>query len=250
MNKKMLFEARGISKSYEGRVIVDHVSFTMEQGQTLGIVGESGSGKSTLARVLSGLEKADHGEVLLKGEPYRLKSGKRCGINMVFQDPIASFDSHMTIGASLMEALRYDHGASKTQKQEKIRESLNKVGFSTDYVDRRASQLSGGQCQRAAIARALLTRPDLLICDEATSALDMSVQAQILDLIEQIREKEGLSFLMISHDLGLVANMCDQVLVLHEGRVVEAGNASEILNNPKDPYTKWLVDCGNELTLH
>ena len=207
---------------------VDDVSFGLERGECLGIVGESGSGKSTIARMLTHLEPVTDGQIFLKGKDITHARGKTLrdiyqDIQMVFQMPMESFDPRRTLGDG-------------------IGESLRNIGLEKEFADRYPHQVSGGQCQRAAIARALAVDPEILICDEATSALDVTVQKQILELLIELKEKENLSFLLICHDLALVQALCDKVLVLYHGKTVEYGSPDEIIDHPKMDYTKRLIE--------
>lgn len=250
MENKVLLQVQDISKAYEDILAVSHVSFSIEKGESVGIVGESGCGKSTTARLVSGLEKPTAGQILFKGEPYTLRAGRRTGgINMVFQDPIASFDGRMSVFQSLYEAISHTHRISKKEAEPIIRNSLTLVELPEYYVERRISQLSGGECQRIGIARAILTEPELLICDEATSALDVSVQAQIIHLLSDLKEKKHYTYLFISHDLALVAGMCSRVLVMYHGRLVEEGTTAEVMKHPLHPYTDLLLSCGDAFAL-
>ena len=241
MDNMPLLEVRDLYKTYEDTQAVRGVSLTVREGESVSIVGESGCGKSTTARMIAGLETPTAGEVLFRGEPYRLRPGRgRCRVNMVFQDPVASFDGRMTVFASLYEALSHTENVSKKDARETIANMLKTVELPERYIDRRISQLSGGECQRVGIARALLTKPELLICDEATSALDVSVQAQIIHLLRQLKEELNLTYLFISHDLGLVAGMCSRVLVMYRGQLVEQGDVRAVMDSPRHPYTKLL----------
>ena len=217
---------------------VDDVSFELKQGECLGIVGESGSGKSTIAKMLTHLESITDGKVILKGkelrEIYR-------DIQMVFQMPMESFDPRCTLGDGIGECLR-NMGISRTETRRKVEELLERCGLEKEYADRYPHQVSGGQCQRAAIARALAVNPSILICDEATSALDVTVQKQILELLIELKKKENLSFILICHDLALVQAFCDRVLVLYHGKTVESGTLDETIDHPKMDYTRKLID--------
>ena len=218
----------------------------MGPGECLGLVGGSGSGKSTLARLIAGLLAPDGGRILVGGLDPAAFKGRRfieiCKrVQMVFQDPPASFDPRRTIGASLSEAYANFHPASSKLARAKASEALQMVGLPASLSDRFPGELSGGQCQRAAIARAVLPRPKLLICYEATSALDAIVQAQIVNLLARLKEELGMAVLMISHDLALVGTFCSFLAVMREGRLVEAGPATDVLGSPADPYTRILL---------
>ena len=248
-----ILEVKDLVKKYDGLTVVDHVSFRISEGESVGLVGESGCGKSTTARIIAGLEPPTEGRVLVNGEPYRLRSGKKWknDINMVFQEPMDSFDSSMTVFSSLWEALRHRPGGSAGRRaaSREITRALEMVELPGEYADRRVASLSGGECQRIAIARALLTAPRLLLCDEATSALDVSVQAQIIGLLKRLKEERELTYLFISHDLALVSCMCARILVMYKGRLVEEGETGQVLRHPAHPYTKLLADCGQAFVL-
>ena len=225
---------------------VDDVSFELERGECLGIVGESGSGKSTIAKMITHLESITEGQVFLKGKDITHARGKDLretyqNIQMVFQMPMESFDPRCTLGDGIGENLR-NMGINRTETRTRVENLLERCGLSKEYADRYPHQVSGGQCQRAAIARALAVSPEILICDEATSALDVTVQKQILELLIELKEKENLSFILICHDLALVQAFCDKVLVLYHGKTVEYGTPDDIINHPKMDYTKKLID--------
>lgn len=225
---------------------VDDVSFGLERGECLGIVGESGSGKSTIARMLTHLEPVTDGQIFLKGKDITHARGKALrdiyqDVQMVFQMPMESFDPRCTLGDGIGESLR-NMGITRAETRKRVENLLERCGLDKEYADRYPHQVSGGQCQRAAIARALAVSPEILICDEATSALDVTVQKQILDLLIELKQKENLSFLLICHDLALVQKFCDRVLVLYHGKTVECGTPDEIINHPKMEYTKKLID--------
>lgn len=225
---------------------VDDVSFELARGECLGIVGESGSGKSTIARMLTHLEGVTEGQIFLKGKDITHIRGKALreiyqDMQMVFQMPMESFDPRCTLGDGIGESLR-NMGITRAETRKRVENLLERCGLDKEYADRYPHQVSGGQCQRAAIARALAVSPEILICDEATSALDVTVQKQILDLLTELKQKENLSFLLICHDLALVQEFCDRVLVLYHGKTVECGTPDEIINHPKMEYTKKLID--------
>lgn len=225
---------------------VDDVSFELERGECLGIVGESGSGKSTIAKMITHLESITEGQVFLKGKDITHARGKDLretyqNIQMVFQMPMESFDPRCTLGDGIGESLR-NMGITRAETRKHVENLLERCGLDKEYADRYPHQVSGGQCQRAAIARALAVSPEILICDEATSALDVTVQKQILELLIELKQKENLSFLLICHDLALVQEFCDRVLVLYHGKTVECGTPDEIINHPKMEYTKKLID--------
>ena len=246
-----LLEAEHLTKVFAQRgkepfKAVDDVSFSLQAGETLGIVGESGSGKSTLAKMITRLTDITDGTLKFQGKDItKLKQSQLRdvygNIQMVFQMPMESFDPRCTLGDGIGESLR-NMGISRDETRKRVENLLEKCGLDKEYADRYPHQVSGGQCQRAAIARALAVNPEILICDEATSALDVTVQKQILELLKELKEKEELSFLFICHDLALVQEFCDRVLVLYQGKVVECGTPDEIINHPKMDYTKKLVE--------
>ena len=223
---------------------VRDISFTLETGQTLGIVGESGSGKSTLARLVMGFETPDTGRVVFDGQdlgqlsPAAMRAARR-GFQMVFQDPFGSLDQRRRVGWSIAEPLRAQGAGGDHTRA--VAQALEQVGLRADHADRFPHEFSGGQRQRIAIARAIITRPRLLVADEAVSALDVSVQAQILNLLMDLQDDLGLAILFISHDLAVVSSICDDVLVMREGQVVERGPAGDVLTRPAQDYTRTLL---------
>ena len=224
---------------------VDDVSFELERGECLGIVGESGSGKSTIAKMITHLESITEGQVFLKGKDITHARGKDLretyqNIQMVFQMPMESFDPRCTLGDGIGESLR-NMGISKKETRNRVEKLLLTCGLTPEYADRYPHQVSGGECQRAAIARALAVEPRVLICDEATSALDVTVQKQIMELLQKLKKENQLSFLFICHDLALVQLFCDRVIVMHDGHVEEEGTPEEIIEHPKTEYTEQLI---------
>lgn len=245
-------EARGLSKSFVGpdgrrRKVVDDVSFTLRPGETLGIVGESGSGKTTMTRMVLGLERPDSGEVLLRERAWSTLSGKdqraeRKRIQVVFQDPLSSFDPRYTVERVLNEALSVA-GCPRNNLRRRALELLSLVRLDERFLARRPIELSGGQRQRIAIARALAPQPEVLVCDEPVSALDVSVQAQILELLDDLKRRLGLACLFISHDLGVINHVSDRILVMKDGEVVESGKVRDVFDHPEHPYTRTLLDA-------
>lgn len=246
-----LLVASGLRVEYPSRRgrrhrAVDDVTFEVPAGRTVGLVGESGSGKSSIARAIVGLAPATAGKVTFDGEELigagQRTAGVRRNIQMVFQDPYSSLDPHRTVGYSVAEPLRhYNTRLSRREVDAAVRDALEEVGVPASAANRYPAQYSGGQRQRIAIARALIVRPRLVICDEALSALDLSVQAQIINVLTEYRSRHGISYLFISHDLGVVDLMCDDVLVLYRGRIVEAGPAVAVGQTPQHPYTRRLL---------
>ncbi len=225
---------------------VKDVSFELDRGKCLGIVGESGSGKSTIAKMITHLTDITEGRVILRGRDITNAKGKELReaykeMQMVFQMPMESFDPRWTLGDGIGESLR-NRGMSRADTRRRVEELLEICHLAPEFAGRYPHEVSGGQCQRAAIARALAIEPSILICDEATSALDVTVQKQILELLMELKEKKNLSFLMICHDLALVQLFCDDVIVLHDGEVMEYGTMEEIIHHPKTDYTRRLID--------
>ncbi len=247
-----VLQAKGLVKRYVGpdgvaRAVVNDVSFDLKPGETLGIVGESGSGKSTTAKLVLGLENPDEGEVLLAGEPWaplkeRARRDRRADLSIVYQDPLSSFDPRWTVERVVRDTVARSVADSDAQRAG-VHELLDLVSLPAQLRRRRPLELSGGQRQRVAIARALATSPRVIVCDEPVSALDVSIQAQVLDLLVDLRDQLDVSYLFISHDLGVVHHVSDRVLVMHNGNVVEQGDADEVLHHPREPYTQKLVSA-------
>ncbi|MFF2272606.1 dipeptide ABC transporter ATP-binding protein [Agromyces sp. NPDC058136] len=249
-----MLQATGISKTYHlrGKRTVDAVvdaSISIARGDALGVVGESGSGKSTLARMIVGLEQADAGDIRIAGrERTAVPNGRAArlaharSVQMVFQDPYLSLDPRITAGRSIEDALRLHAKLSTSDARARVLALLEQVGLGEKHAQARPRTLSGGQRQRVAIARALAIDPDVLVMDEATSALDVSVQAQVLDVLAEIRRERGLTVLFISHDLAVVRRVCEETVVMRRGRIVEQGRTAELLAAPKHPYTQLLID--------
>ena len=222
------------------------VSFTLQAGRSLGVVGESGSGKSTLARLVMALEPPSAGRVLLDGvDLHRLDAAAlrraRAQLQMVFQDPYGSLDPRRTVMQTVAEPLAVLHGAGKAEQRERAAEALAAVGLGSGDLGKFPHEFSGGQRQRIAIARALITRPRLIVADEPVSALDVSVQAQVLNLMQDLQDQFGVTYLFISHDLAVVDLVCDEVIVLHQGLIVERGHPDELFKHPQHPYTQRLL---------
>ena len=223
----------------DAREVVHDVSLDVLPGEVLGLVGESGCGKSTIAKCVAGFLKPSAGDLVVYEGADEPKRGPR-RVQMVFQDPSSSFDPRRTLGQSVTEGLR-NAGTPKGEALERAGELFERCGLVRELLGRYPHQVSGGQCQRAAIARALAARPVLLIADEATSALDVTVQAQVVALLRELNAEFGMAVLFICHDLALVQDFCDRVAVMREGRIVEVGPTEQVLSSPSDPYTASLI---------
>ena len=256
--KTPLLRVENVAKSYFSKVgvfgqkqeikAVNGISFDVFEGETLGLVGESGCGKSTLGKVILQLEKATKGSIFYKGKEITSLKSKdlrslRKDIQLIFQDPYSSLHPRKIIGQAIIEPMEvHGIGSSKKQRKEKAMELLSRVGLEASYFHRYPHQLSGGQRQRVGIARTIAMEPKLVICDESVSALDISVQAQVLNLLNELKEDFGFTYIFISHDLAVVKYMADQLLVMNKGAIEEIGDADEIYANPVKQYTKKLID--------
>jgi peptide/nickel transport system ATP-binding protein len=253
----VLLEARSLGKTYRLpresllapapmlQALTD-VSFRLQAGRSLGVVGESGSGKSTLARLVMALEPPSAGEVLFEGadlhalDAAALRAARK-GFQMVFQDPYGSLDPRLPVGRVVGEPLEALLHVGRAERDQRVGEVLDAVGLRASDAVKYPHEFSGGQRQRIAIARALVTRPKLIVADEPVSALDVSVQAQVLNLMQDLQERYGLAYLFISHDLAVVDLLCDEVLVLWQGRVVERGDPDRLFRAAEHPYTRRLL---------
>ena len=242
-----MLEVKDLQVYYGMIQAIKGISFEVNQGEVIALIGANGAGKTTTLHTVTGLISPKSGQVLFEGKDItRLKQSQLKevygDIQMVFQNPVGSFDPRRTLGDGIGESLR-NRGMKKADVEKRVAELLEQCGLEKEYAKRYPHEVSGGQCQRAAIARALAVKPNVLICDEATSALDVTIQKQIMELLEDLKEKNGLSFIFICHNLALVQMFCDRVLVLYEGKVVESGIPDDIINEPKEEYTRRLVDA-------
>ena len=235
---------RGIFSRPVGWVkAVDGVSFDLRRGETLGVVGESGCGKSTTARAVLGLVKPRAGSVAFAGRDMREWARREYHrrVQVVFQDPLASLNPRHTVREILTEGMLYHGLCRPSGARNRAAALLGDVGLPTDILDRYPHEFSGGQRQRICIARAVALRPELLICDEAVSALDLSIRAQVLDLLTDLRRRLDLSLLFITHDLGVVQHIADRIVVMHGGKIVEQGACEDVLKHPRAEYTRYLM---------
>ena len=248
---KTVLKVENLTKTFyvSGRspfTAVDHVNLELHEGEILGIVGESGSGKSTIAKLITKLIDTSEGTITLNGKDITNLKGKELrdvykDIQMIFQNPVGSFNPRRTLGQGLGESLK-NSGMSKSEMKKRVEDLLVQCGLPAEFYSRFPHEVSGGQCQRAAIARALAIEPKILICDEATSALDVTVQKQILELLTDLQKKKQMSYIFICHNLALVQMLCDKVIVLFEGKIAEEGVPDDVILNPQSEYTKKLVD--------
>ena len=260
MDKKIVISTVNIRKEYvtkkhfitgkvkEKYVAVKSASFDIEEGKTVGIVGESGSGKSTIGEIVGGLQEPTYGNVFYYGKNINNLSDDeyedyRKSVQFIFQDPKGSMDPNYKILDILsMPLITTNIAKNKSEAEKLIDKMLIRVGLDLNTKNKYAAEISGGQCQRAAIARALLVKPKLIICDEPVSALDVSIQAQILNLLKEVQKELNISYIFISHDIGVVNYMSDTILVMKSGTIVESGEAKKVLLNPKEKYTKRLIE--------
>jgi peptide/nickel transport system ATP-binding protein len=260
--QRSLLTVRDLSKSYrvgggffasgEATVrAVDRVSFSVDRGRTFGLVGESGSGKTTIGRMIVRVIEPDQGAILFADaasetidlatlKPRQMRPLRR-KIQMIFQDPYSSLDPRMTVARIIGEPLRAVHGIARSEIHDRVAEVTELVGLRLEHLDRYPHAFSGGQRQRIGIARALVTHPELVVADEAVSALDVSVQAQILNLMRDLQQELGITYMFIAHDLGVVRYLCDTVAVLYRGRIAEIAEKSDIYRTPRHPYTESLI---------
>lgn len=246
-----ILKVEALTKTFSGQreiAAVNGISFELFPGECLAIIGESGSGKTTAVNMISRLTDVTAGSIFLEGQEITHRKGKQLRevyrqMQMVFQTPTDSFDPRRTLGDGIGESLR-NAGLTRKETQKRVEALLEKCGLPGEFANRYPHQVSGGQCQRAAIARALAIEPKLLICDEATSALDVTVQKEIISLLNELRKQRGKNFsiLFICHDISLVQQFCDRVLVMYRGEIVEEGTPDAVIRAPKNDYTKRLID--------
>ena len=261
VSSETLISVRGLRKYFpvlEGLLIkrvvaevkaVDDVSFEIRRGETLGLVGESGCGKTTIGRCLLRLEQPTAGSILYQGEDLAGMSDEglkalRRKIQVIFQDPFSSLNPRMKIGQILAEPMRVHRlYATAAERRDRVDELLRVCGLNPKFIDRYPHEMSGGQRQRVGIARALALNPEFIVCDEAVSALDVSIQAQVINLLEELREQFGLTYLFIAHDLSVVRHLCHRVAVMYLGKLAEVADCDELYENPMHPYTRALLSA-------
>ena len=263
MSQELVLNAHNLKQHYEVKQgflkpdatvkAVDGVSFTLEKGKTLAVVGESGCGKSTLGRMLTMIETPTDGQLNFLGEDLLTLSKEqqkelRQKIQIIFQNPYGSLNPRKKIGSILEEPLVINTNLSKAERKAKAMEMMSKVGLKPEHYDRYPHMFSGGQRQRIAIARGLMLDPEVIVADEPVSALDVSVQAQVLNLMMDLQQEFGLSYVFISHDLSVVEHIADEVMVMYLGKVVEHGTCEEVFTNPKHPYTQALLSSTPQLS--
>ena len=256
-SQRPILEIKNIRKSYSDKSffgkrkkyeVLKNITFSLYPGEILGLVGESGCGKSTLAKTIVCLDIPDSGEIILKGSKVNPKHKKqvrnlRKDVQFIFQDPYAALHPSKTVGNCIHEVLSLYYSNDSVKNYQRIIDLLSKVGLTEEYINRYPHELSGGQRQRVIIARALAVDPKVLICDESVAALDISVQAQVLNLLSDLKKNLGLSYLFISHDLSIVKHMSDKIMIMREGKIIEIQEADDLFRNPKNNYTKKLIEA-------
>jgi oligopeptide transport system ATP-binding protein len=248
--KKYFHVGQGLITAKFGKSVraVDDISFEVQEGETLGLVGESGCGKSTTGRCINRLLEPTAGRVRFGDIDVRKLRGKRLktyrrDVQFIFQDPYASLNPRMTFGEIMAEPLVIHRIGTRREREDRAKEMLRTVGLSPEHIHRYPHEFSGGQRQRVGIARALMLRPKMIICDEPVSALDVSIQAQIINLLEDLQSEFGLTYLFIAHDLAVIRHICDRVAVMYLGKIVELGGWKEVYNSPNHPYTQSLLSA-------
>jgi peptide/nickel transport system ATP-binding protein len=270
-NLMVLLEGKNLTKRYKNRnretEALRDISFYLKEKEFLGIVGESGSGKSTLLRQIAGIERPDSGVLTYRGDEYQNRKAGYAGqfLQMIFQDAYGSFDPRLRMGNQMEEVRRKNRrdlasnpgrlagtmteNIGKTVASAELRELLKETLLEENLLEKRPRELSGGQCQRMSIVRALYSGAEIILCDEMTSALDVTAQAQIVRIFGRLREMRSFSSIIVSHDIALVYAMCDRIMVMKDGHIVEEGKTSEVIRNPKDEYTKQLIMSAREQSL-
>jgi len=252
MSNESYISLQGVSKNFKvsGGTLkaVNKVSFDIAKGETLGLVGESGCGKSTLGRVVMGVYQPSEGQIMIKGKPLRIKSGKDRFhyakiAQMIFQDPYASLNPRMTIGDIIAEGMEIHNMYDAKKRKERVNELLETVGLSKEHANRFPHEFSGGQRQRIGIARALAIEPEFLVCDEPISALDVSIQSQVINLLIDLQKQLNLTYLFIAHDLDIVRYISDRIAVMYLGHLMEIGDSDEVYNNALHPYSQALLSA-------
>lgn len=252
MEDKVLLSLEDVSKNFSvsGGVLkaVNHVSFDIKKGETVGLVGESGCGKSTLGRTVMGIYQPTTGQIIYNGEAIHIKNSKdrlayAKKAQMIFQDPYASLNPRMTVGDIIEEGMIIHNMYDESRRKERVSELLELVGLNKEFANRFPHEFSGGQRQRIGIARALAIEPEFLVCDEPISALDVSIQSQVINLLIDLQKKLGLTYLFIAHDLDIVRYISDRIVVMYLGHVVEVGDSNEVYNNALHPYSQALLSA-------
>lgn len=244
-----LLEGKQLNKTFKEKakttIALNDVSFYLNKGEVLGVVGESGSGKSTLLNAIAGMLTLDQGSLFYNGTEYTGQKPRQTGtfLQMIFQDAKSSFDPRMIMQKSIMES-----GRGK-KDPERIHQLVRLVGLQEELLQRKPSALSGGQCQRMAIARAFYSDAEIFLCDEMTSALDVSTQARVLELLQDLKKEGRLSAVFVSHDIALVSMLCDRIMVMKDGKCVEEGDTSAVIRNPSDDYTKVLLESARRQSI-
>jgi len=259
VNNKQLIQLNRISKTYKSRtaifknveedvVALKDVSVEIKKGEVFGLVGQSGSGKTTMGRLIVKLEQADTGTIRLEGQKINRLRGQalknfRMKVQMIFQDPYQSLNPHLSIYDTILEPLTIHNMGGREEKRMKVIKSMESVGLSpaTDYLNRYPHQLSGGQRQRVAIARAMVLKPEFVVADEPTSMLDATIAIQLFKILLDIRDRFGVTFLFITHNIAAARYLCDRIAVIHKGEIVETGNTEDIVRDPKHDYTRQLI---------
>lgn len=246
-----ILKAEHLTKSFQRKgqpdfTAVSDVSFDLYPGECLGLIGESGSGKSTVANMITRLTDVTEGQITLLGRDITQQKGAALRetyrhIQMVFQTPADSFDPRRTLGDGIAESM-VNVGEMPEDVRRKTRELLVRCGLTEEFAQKYPHEVSGGQCQRAAIARAIAISPEILVCDEATSALDVTIQKEVLELLRELKNEKSMSYLFICHDIALVQQFCDRVLVMYQGQIVEEGIPDEVIRHPQNEYTQKLID--------